>query len=130
MSSSSSIPGKTPQPRVVPAEEPSVAEDPAREEELLQTVLRRTVAMEQEGKDCAGLRSAIVAVVRRYHGPPIDWEPAVGSLVEVVLREEFRECPRWADLWPSLSRKIARTLWADPHSRNRLETLWAHLSGG
>jgi len=130
MSSSSSFSSKTPQSHAPPAEEPSAAEGPAREEELLQTVVRRTMAMEQEGKDCAGLRSAMVAIVRRYHGPPIDWEAAVGSLVEVVLREEFRECPRWADLWPSLSRKIARTLWEDPHSRSRLESLWAHLSGG
>jgi hypothetical protein len=131
MSSSSSwYPDKRPPSDRPPAEAPSGPDLSATENELLEAVLRRTMAMEGEGKDCTGLRSAVEAVVRRYNGQPLDWERAIGSLVEVVLREEFRQRPRWAGLWPGLSRKIARILWEDPHSRSRLEALWARLSGG
>jgi hypothetical protein len=112
-----------------PAEMPA-AGDSASEHELLEAVLRRTMAMQSDGQDCAGLRGTLEAVVRRYGRLPPDGEPAVGDLVEVVLREEFRERPRWAGLWPDLARKIAKTLWEDPHSRGQLESLWARLSGG
>ncbi len=130
MSLPSSFPEKTPQPRIPQAEEPGDPEARQCEDELLQAVLRQTKALEEERADSADLRVAVEEVVRRYVPLPPDWEPAVCRLVEVVLRQEFREHPRWAQLWPGLSRRIGRTLWDDPHSRRRLELLWTRLSGG
>jgi hypothetical protein len=129
MSLPSSFPDKRPQPDVPPAEDRAGAEACQSEDELLETVLRHTMALENEKSDAAGLRAAVEEVVRRYDRQPQDWDPAVCSLVEVVLRQEFRDRPRWARLWPSLSRRIAKTLWEDPHARRRLELLWTRLSG-
>ena len=130
MSFPSSSPDKMPQPQVQPTEESSRAEAGQSEDELLQTVLRQTKALEDERADSTDLRAAVQEVVRRYERRPRDWDPAVASLVEVVLRQEFRDQARWARLWPSLSRKIAKTLWDDPHSRRQIELLWTRLSGG
>ena len=126
---SSPLPDRTPPSHLPQGEERAFSEDSAREEELLQAVLRRTMAMEQDGNDGARLRGAVEAVVRRYRGQPLEAEPAVSNLVEVVLQEEFRDRPNWAVLWPGLARRIAGILWEDPTARSRLEALWAHLSG-
>ena len=130
MSSPSWFADKRPHSAPPPAESQSIRESAIRDRELLEAVLRRTMAIEGDGDDSTGLRKAVAGVIRRFNGRPLDWEPAVSSLVEVVLHEEFRDHPNWAELWPSLSRKIARTLWEDPHSRSQLERLWMHFGGG
>jgi hypothetical protein len=130
MSFPSPFPDKTPEPHLQSPDEPSGRGDRESEQELLESVLRQTKTLEDERADSADLRAAVEEVVRRYERQPRDWDPAVSNLVEVVLRQEFRERPRWARLWPSLSRQIAKTLWEDPHSRSQLELLWTRLSGG
>jgi hypothetical protein len=130
MSSPSWFADKRPHSDPPPAEAKSIRDSAIREHDLLEAVLRRTMAIEGDGGDSADLRGAVAAVIRRFNGQPMDWDPAVSCLVEVVLREEFQNHPNWAGLWPNLSRKIARTLWEDPHSRSQLERLWVHFSGG
>ena len=59
MSFPSSSPDKMPQPQVQPTEESSRAEAGQSEDELLQTVLRQTKALEDERADSTDLRAAV-----------------------------------------------------------------------
>jgi hypothetical protein len=95
---------------------------------LLRSVVESTEAMFRKGGNGdAAVLGILESVVARYGAGPLASDAAVAEMIEGILREEFRSHPEWGMLWPAASREIARTLWEDPTSRARLESLWQYL---
>lgn len=68
-------------------------------------------------------------VAARYSASAFDLEPVAVELVRAVVGEPFRELLGGQDEWCAMTREIAQTLFDDPQSRQRLESLWNRLRG-
>ena len=121
------------EPTVKPAAEPTAQRADGLapgEPTLLESVLRRTAALTnaEEPVDDEEM-AAVEQVARRLKGHAFALDPVVVDLVGAMLLVEFGRQWTSPGLWEVVSRRIARTLFEDPTSRARLETLWARLSG-
>lgn len=96
--------------------------------DLLNSVLRQTAQTGESsdavtGNDLSALRD----VAARYRGRPLVLEPVVVELVQAVLSEQFQPVVVTAESWNTMCHGIAQTLFDDPVSRDRLDSLWARL---
>lgn len=98
---------------------------PARD--LLEQVLRQTLNGDSETLDSADLE-ALGRVAARHRGQPLELEPVAVDLVHSILSVQFSEQFGSVPAAKELSAEIARTLFEDPPSRQRLEALWSRLA--
>lgn len=128
-----SVPEPAGEPTTEPTAEPTAKRaagttpgDPS----LLESVLRQTAALtENEEPVDDEEMAAVEEVARRLKGHAFALDPVVVDLVGAMLLVEFGRQWTSPGLWEVVSRRIARTLFEDPRSRARLETLWTRLSG-
>jgi len=105
--------------------------EPAADPRLLQRVLEWAEATlrSEDPLEVADIE-AIRQVARRHPHAPLALQPMVVELVQAVLQAQFHAHPDWFPVWQSASGEIARTLFDDPGSRERLEALWDRLLRG
>lgn len=114
-----------------PADGAGAAANEALGRDLLDSVLRQTAQTSASddavtADDLAALRQVAV----RHRGEPLICQPVVVELVQAVLSEQFRPVVTTAESWQAMCSGIAQTLFEDPVSRERLDSLWARLSEG
>jgi hypothetical protein len=104
---------------------------PAADPRLLQRVLEWAEATlrSEDPLEVADME-AIRQVARRHADAPLALNPIAVELVQAMLQAQFRAHPDWLPVWQSASGEIARTLFDDPSSRERLEALWDRLLRG
>jgi hypothetical protein len=72
-------------------------------------------------------KRALEDVANRMRGKPL--ESVVAELVLAVLKQHISGMPRFDELAPALSQRVAKTLIDDPAAKSRLESLWHRLQG-
>lgn len=123
-----------PQDEIAAGDSPSAAASEALGRELLDSVLRQT-AKNQPAEDAGEAASAadlaaLQTVAQRHGGKPLLVEPVVIELVQAVLSEQFQPLIASDESWQTMCSGIAQTLYDDPVSRERLDTLWSRLQEG
>lgn len=126
---------RDPRPAEPQAAETRAAGPPAEEltarpprQNLLDQILTETALGElsdgqYSGEDAKLLRE----VAARYPTEAFDLEPVAVELVRAVVGEPFRELIGGHEQWCSMTYEIAQTLFDDPRSRQRLQSLWNRL---
>ncbi len=104
---------------------------PAPDPDLLETVLRETEELldgdqAPDGREKDALRD----VARRHGGDPLCLDPVTVELVQAVVGSRFRSRPDSVDFWREMVLQVARSLFDDPVSHERLRALWARLREG
>lgn len=95
---------------------------------LLEQVLRETLAVsDPEVPLSHGEWEALRRVAEQHAGVALSRDPIAVQLVTAILVTRFHnvDCP--AEVWQTLARQIAETLWEDPTSQARLHALWVRL---
>ena len=72
-------------------------------------------------------RAALLEVARRYSGEPFAFEPIAVGLVQAMLTSFFSSWGKAPALWRPMATRVARTLFEDPVSQERLRGIWHHL---
>lgn len=96
--------------------------------DLLEQVLQQTAV--NALADPAGnqaVREALTEVAARYENQPLALEPVVVELIHATLATQFPLYQSQQRDWRAVSASIARILWDDPQSRERLGHLWEEL---
>jgi hypothetical protein len=110
-----------------PARPPAAPEDPAAQA-LLELVLQQTMAAYAQMQGAGTqVTEALRAVADEYAGASLSFEPCLVALVSAAIREPFASWVPEGPTWDALCRKVAQTMYDDPNSRARLETLWVQL---
>ena len=116
--------------RPQPASAPQSPSEPAADPDLLERVLQETSELCSTGGPLEGAeREALEEVARRHHGEPLSLDPIGIELVQAVLQSHFPAQPHASQLWQALTVQIALTLFEDPASHDRLQSLWVGLGG-
>ncbi len=102
---------------------------PRLETTLLETVLRQTLAGDEENPLSDRQRAALMDVARRWQGAAFSQEPVLLELVGSVLQVEF--LGSWDEVeLRTVSQRIAQSLFEDPAARCRVEALWTRICEG
>lgn len=110
-----------------PSRQASPPEDPAAQA-LLELVLQQTMATYAEMRSASvELRSGLKSVAEQYPGGSLSFEPCLVALVSAAIREPFSAWVPEGPAWDALCRRVALTMYDDPTSRERLESLWKQL---
>lgn len=111
------------------ASEESLSEPAPQDESLLEEVLERTLAASDslDSSDRSDLEP-LLAVASRHRGRPFALEPVLVDLVQTVLQDQFPQSTMGAESWQQVSARLAKTLFDDPISQERLNALWTRLS--
>ena len=72
---------------------------------------------------------AVEEVARRLAGESFALDPVVVELVGAMLLVQYGSQWNSPGLWRVVSERIARSIFEDPLSRERMERLWDRLSG-
>ena len=75
--------------------------------------------------------AALQRVAEKWRGEPFVFEPVAVELVQAVLSRQFIRgsgSAKGVGALQTMSKQVATTLFDDPVSRQRLESLWQHLS--
>jgi len=98
------------------------------ERQLLESVLRETLALAADGESLASTDwDGVRGVVERHRGEPFSCSPVVSDLVGALLKERLNSWGVSAATLSSMSMRIAETLYDDTASRERLRVLWQRL---
>lgn len=98
---------------------------------LLESVLRQTAQMaDSDEPPSRAEMEAVEEVARRLAGSSFALEPVVVELVGAMLLVQYGQQWNSPALWRVVSQRIARSIFEDPLSRQRMERLWDRLSGG
>ena len=105
---------------------PTAAASPSRE--LLEQVVRRTLA-EQDGGDLpAGMERALHDIACRQRARSQPWDTAVVELVDQVLESWFAGNLLTIDSRRKMATEIADVLVHDPVAGDRLRRFWERIS--
>ena len=97
--------------------------------DLLEKVLRETLAVsDPEVPMSRGEWEALRQVAQRHMNVALSLDPVAIQLVTAILVTRFHDVACPDELWQTLARQIAETLWEDPTSQTRLHALWARLT--
>jgi len=102
---------------------------PLLERTLLETVLRRTLADDEEVPVSGAERAALADAAQRLQGVPFCQEPVLLEMVRSMLQVECLRSWEAIEL-RSASRRIAQSLFEDPTARCRAEALWTRIGEG
>jgi len=92
--------------------------------EILELVVNASAADAELSPADTELKAQLKAVVANFPGQPLTFDPGLVALIEVVTRR----FPRLTDAQHGqVTAAVARTLYDDSGSRNRLERLWNAL---
>jgi hypothetical protein len=98
---------------------------------LLESVLRQTAAMaDSDEPPSRAEMEAVEEVGRRFAGRAFSLDPVVVELVGAMLLVQYGSQWNSPGLWRVVSERIARSIFEDPLSRERMERIWDRLSGG
>jgi len=101
------------------------------DEKVLTRVLRETISSTTCGQEVeAGEMEAMRQIGRQYAGAKLTLDPIATDLVESILKCRIGDAWGPPERLKTMSREIARTLWHDPHTHDRLVSFWARLSEG
>jgi len=96
---------------------------------LLDLVLKQTLLAEDaEARDRLESIDGLIAVARRRKDEPFSVDPIGIELVQTVLQTPFRALVASEEKWLAMTEQVARTLFDDPASYERLSNLWRRLS--
>ncbi len=98
------------------------------EQDVLEDVLRETLAARAGDPDHSAQLTALTEVARKHPGADLDLEPVAVELVEALLRIRFGQVTRTPEVWREASRHIAGVLYETPESQARLRQLWQEVS--
>jgi hypothetical protein len=127
---SSAPTGPQPSDRAIQSigQEGSASADQVRDGVLLEKVVRQTLAAAESPAAVNPLDlQRLKAVAHRRRGQALAQEPVAVELVRAMLGPEFAGLDRTPDRYLAMSAQVAKTLLADPSSRERLERLWQRL---
>jgi hypothetical protein len=111
-------------------EVPEESTGDAADASLLDAVLRQTAAMvDSDEPPSRAETEAVEEVARRLAGHPFELAPVVVELVGAMLLVQFGSQWNSPSLWQVVSERIAKSIFEDPLSRERMERLWDRLSG-
>ena len=97
--------------------------------DLLEQVLQQTAVNSlADPKSNEAVRKALTDVALQHRDRPLDFEPVVVDLVHATLANQFPMYHSAQRDWRAVSIRIARVLWDDPVSQERLRQLWEELS--
>ncbi|HEY3963094.1 MAG TPA: hypothetical protein VGM05_00965 [Planctomycetaceae bacterium] len=102
------------------------ASGPSRE--LLEQVVRRTLAEQEGGEIPSALMSALHAVARRQRAQSQPWDSAAVELVEQMLETWFPGKSLTFESRRTMATEIADVLANDPAAGARLRRFWERLS--
>ncbi len=95
----------------------------------MERVVQETLAAaEQDGPGDGATVEALQGVARQYAGVPFALQPVLVAMVRAVLSVRFGALMSPAESWQNMTQRIAETLWEDPRSQDRLQTLWTRLN--
>ena len=96
---------------------------------VLEDVLRQTAALDsvEQGIQFADLE-VLVKVARRFRGVEFQFDPVVIELVRATLARQLKDSGQSNDQFSAVTEKVARTLFDNPETQERLRSLWARLS--
>ncbi|MBI3864224.1 MAG: hypothetical protein HY290_20260 [Planctomycetia bacterium] len=102
---------------------------PARpDRELLEQIVRRTLAEQEGGELPAGLADALREMARRQRAQSRAWEAAAVELVDRVLETWFAGKLLTGEARQRMSAEIADALLNDPAASARLRRFWEQIS--
>lgn len=73
-------------------------------------------------------RHALLQVAEKYAGQPLTFTPVAVELVEAMLESQFSSTEGGPPRWHRVAENIARALMDDPVAKEKLRSLWDHLS--
>jgi hypothetical protein len=111
----------------------SPAKEPAAEPAVGARMLDQILALMAGGSPEAGFVEpddlrAIREVAKNLAGQPFSRDPVVSDLIHAILQVQFQKAQIPSTSVRAMAQYIANTLYDDPPSRQRLETMWASLS--
>lgn len=107
------------------------SQDGEQRQELWENVLHRTFAV--PGDDGApkvdeATWRELKSLAARHSGAPLTPDPILTEMIHIVLGGRFEQMIGSPRLLKELTAQIAKTLWDDPISHGRVQTLWKGLS--
>lgn len=96
---------------------------------VFEAVLQQTVALDasEQGISIAEWK-VLVKVARRLRGMEFQFDPVVIELVRATLSSQLKNSGQSAEQFAAVAERVARTLYENPESQERLRSLWARLS--
>jgi hypothetical protein len=95
----------------------------------LERVLEETAAGYLEAEIPTSVLDNLRSVARQHCGSELQVEPMLLQLVEAILRLTFPPALLGSNARSQIVAAVAVTLWEDPASHQRLNTLWQDLQG-
>jgi hypothetical protein len=109
-----------------PLREPDQAEPRNVNQELLEQVLQATLSLGADDPPGPEELRTLTAVAKRRGDDPLSVE-LVTELVQTVLQMRFRSLADSRSQWERMTQRIAETMFDDPPTRQRIESLWTLL---
>ena len=97
--------------------------------DVLEDVVRQTLAGQQPGSVGAEEIEALQQIAKQYGGVPLELQPVAGELVTALLKLRFRSLGLSDEVWQNVGRRVAGTLLDDPVAGDRFRQLWRQLGG-
>lgn len=113
-----------------PTSEPNSTEEAtakASHQELLEQVLQATLSLGPANDQLQPEElKTLQGVARRRNSEPLSLD-TVTELVQAILRIRFRSLSASRDQWERMTQQIAETMFNDPQTLPRLQSLWTLL---
>jgi hypothetical protein len=98
---------------------------------VLEDVLKRTAALNTvEQQINAQELEALVEVAHRFPGMEFQFDPVVIELVRATLGRQVKPAGQTNEQFAAVAERVARTLFDNPETQERLRSLWIRLSAG
>ncbi len=96
---------------------------------VLEDVIKQTAALNsaEQREQLANLQS-LTEVARRLPGVEFQFDPVVIELVRATLARQIKNSGQSAEQFEAVVARVARTLFDNPETQERLRSLWSRLS--
>ena len=96
---------------------------------VLEEVLQRTAVQNTVDQSLQlAEMEVLVEVAQRFRGVPFQLDPVVIELVKATLARQLKNTGQTEQSLAAVSERVARTLFENPESHERLRLLWERLS--
>ena len=95
---------------------------------VLEDVIKQTAALNsaEQREQLANLQS-LTEVARRLPGVEFQFDPVVIELVRATLSRQMKNSGQSAEQFEAVVARVARTLFDNPETQERLRSLWSRL---